>query len=93
MKNSVLEASYSMLLGCPWLQYAKATHDQGNNLISIEGNGTICTIVVTKHLDNNTKCLEVLFYYNFINSVMDEEEDVMLVTKSDLFTINTITLQ
>jgi hypothetical protein len=27
MKNNVLDASYSMLLGCPWLQDAKVTHD------------------------------------------------------------------
>jgi hypothetical protein len=59
MKNDVLDASYSMLLGHPWLQNAKVMHDWGNNFINIEGNCTICTIVVTKHLDNNTKHPEV----------------------------------
>ncbi len=48
--------------------------------------------MVTNHLDSNTKYLKVLFYYNFINNIMDEEEDVMLVTELNLFTISTITL-
>jgi hypothetical protein len=67
-------------------------HDWGNNLISIEGNGTIHTIIVTKHLDSNTKCLEVLLCYDFVNEITNEEKDVLLVVKLDLFTIGTITL-
>ncbi len=43
-------------------------------------------------MDSNTKCLEVLPYYNFVNEVTDEEEDVLLVAKPSLFTIGTITL-
>jgi hypothetical protein len=27
MKNNVLDANYSILLGCPWLQDTKVTHD------------------------------------------------------------------
>jgi hypothetical protein len=42
--------------------------------MNIEGNGTIRTIVITKHLDSNTKCPEILLCYNFINGVADEEE-------------------
>jgi hypothetical protein len=49
MKNNVLDVSYSMLLGRPWLRDTKVTHDWGNNLISIKGNGTIYTITITKH--------------------------------------------
>jgi hypothetical protein len=82
MKNNVLDASYSMLLGCPWLWNAKVTHDWGNNLISIEGNGTIRTIAVTKDLDNNTKHLEVLFCYDFVNKVTNKEEYVLLVANA-----------
>jgi hypothetical protein len=37
MKNNILDANCSMLLGHPWLQDAKVTHDYRNNLISIEG--------------------------------------------------------
>jgi hypothetical protein len=42
MKNNVLNANYSMLLGHPWLQKAKVTHDWGNNFINIEGNNIVC---------------------------------------------------
>ncbi len=48
--------------------------------------------MVTKHLDSNTKRLEVLFCYNFVNEVINEEEDLLLVTEPYLFVINTITL-
>jgi len=92
MKNNVLNDIYSMLLGCPWLWDAKVTHDWGNNLISIESSGTICPIMTTKHLDNNTKHLEVLFYYNFVNGVTYEEEDMLLAAELNLFIISTIIL-
>jgi hypothetical protein len=72
MKNNVLDASYSMLLSCPWLRDAKVTHDSRNNFITIEGNGTIRTIAVTKHLDNNTKCQEILLCYDFVNRIIDK---------------------
>jgi hypothetical protein len=71
MKNN---ASNSMLLGCAWLRDAKVTHDWGNNLISIDGNGTIRTIAITKHLDSNTKRLQVLLCYDFVNIITNEEE-------------------
>jgi hypothetical protein len=44
-----------MLLGPPWLQDVKVTHNGGNNFIRFEGNGIIRTLAITKHLDNNTK--------------------------------------
>jgi len=74
MKSILLDANYSMLLGRPWLQDVKVMHDWGNNLISIKGNGIVHTIVITKHLDSNTKCLELLLCNNFINGVVNEEE-------------------
>jgi hypothetical protein len=33
--NSVVDSSYSMLLGIPWLREAKMAHDWGNNIITI----------------------------------------------------------
>jgi hypothetical protein len=27
---------------------------------------------VTRHLDSNTKCQEVLFYYNFVNGIINK---------------------
>jgi hypothetical protein len=50
LQNSVVVSSYSMLLGTPWLRDVKVAHDWGSNIISIQGNGTIRTIIVTKHL-------------------------------------------
>jgi len=44
-----------MLLGRPWLKDAKATHDYGNNMIAIQGNGIIRTILVNKKLKAETK--------------------------------------
>ncbi len=48
--------------------------------------------MVTKHLDSNTKRLEVLLCYDFANEVTNEEEDVLLALESNLFAIDTITL-
>lgn len=81
-----------MLLGCPWLENAKVTHNWWHILIQIKGNKTIWTIVVAKHLDKNTKWLEVLFCYNFMEGVTNKEEDVLLFVDSNLFVIEIITL-
>jgi hypothetical protein len=55
LKNNVIDASYSMLLIRPWLRDAKITHDWGNNTMTILRNGTVITIVVTKHLGVEVK--------------------------------------
>jgi len=60
-------------------------------LITIEDNGMI-TIIVTKHLDSNTKCLKVLLCYDLTEGVIDKKEKILFVAKLDLFTIGTITL-
>jgi hypothetical protein len=41
MKNNVLDSTYSMLLGQPWLHNACVILDRGNNLITMEGNGMV----------------------------------------------------
>ncbi len=41
LQNSVVDSSYSMLLGKPWLKDVKVAHDWGNNTIIIQGNGII----------------------------------------------------
>ncbi len=53
--NSVGDFSYSMLLGRPWLGDAKVAHDQGSNNVTIQGNGTVKTITVTKHLGGEVR--------------------------------------
>jgi hypothetical protein len=55
LQNSVVDYNYSMLLGRPWLRDAKMAHDWGNNTITIQGNGTVITIIVTKHLGGEVK--------------------------------------
>jgi len=92
MKNNVLDSNYSMLLSQPWLHNARITHDWGNNLITIKSNGTMQTITITKHLDNNTKCLMVLLCYNLIERVIDKKEEIFFIAKPNLFTFGTITL-
>jgi hypothetical protein len=41
LHNTIVDFSYSMLLGRPWLRDVKTTHDWRNNMITIQGNGTI----------------------------------------------------
>jgi hypothetical protein len=45
---------YYLLLG---YEMPRLCMIRGNDLINIEDNGIVCTIIVTKHLDNNIKCL------------------------------------
>jgi hypothetical protein len=47
LRNIVVDSNYSMLFSRPWLRDVKVAHDWGNNMITIQGNGTIQTIVVT----------------------------------------------
>ncbi len=44
LKNNVIDFSFYVLLGGPWFRDAKVTHDWGNNVITIQGNGTIKVI-------------------------------------------------
>jgi hypothetical protein len=54
-----------MLLRRLWLKVARIAHDWGNNIMTIQGNGTVTTIVMTKHLGVEVKQLEVLLCYNY----------------------------
>ncbi len=63
--NSVVDSSYSMLLGKPWLRDVKVEHDWGNNIVTIQGNGTIRIITVAKHLGSEVRRLEVLLCYDY----------------------------
>ncbi len=79
MKNNVLDSNYSVLLSQRWLRNPHVIHDRGNNLITIESNGMMQTIVVTKHLDNNTKHLKVLLCYDLMEGITNEEEEILFV--------------
>ncbi len=73
MKNSVVD-NYSMLLGKPWLRDAKVTHDWGNNLITIQGNGIIGTILLNKKLELETRRPQVLIFYDVLERLTNEED-------------------
>jgi hypothetical protein len=46
-----------------------------NNTMTIQGNGMVRTIVVTKHLGTEVKILEVLLCYDYQNGITNEEWD------------------
>ncbi len=80
LQNNVVDFSYSMLLGWPWLKDIKMAHDWGNNIVIIQGNGIIKTIIVTKHLGGEVRRLELLLCYDYQNGITDEEKDIIFAT-------------
>jgi hypothetical protein len=79
LQNRLVDSSYSMLLERPWLRDVKVAHDWGSNTITIQGNGTVTTIIVTKHLGGEVRRPKVLLCYNYYNGILNEEEDVIFV--------------
>jgi hypothetical protein len=79
-QNSVIDFSYSMLER-PWLRNDKMAHDWGSNIITIQRNGTIRTIIVTKHLGGEIGRLEMLLCYDYQNGITNEEENIIFITK------------
>ncbi len=67
-------------------------HDWGGNTISIQGNGIIRTIIVTKHLGGEIRRPKVLLCYDHQNGIIDEKEDIIFATNPKLFSIGTISL-
>jgi hypothetical protein len=65
LQNNVVDFSYSMLLGRPWLRDAKVAHDWGRNIVTIQGNGTIKTSIITKHLGGEVRKPIVLLCYDY----------------------------
>jgi hypothetical protein len=50
INSGVINYSYSMLLGCPWLRDAKVSHDWGTNTNTIQGTSTVKTTLLPKNL-------------------------------------------
>jgi len=92
LHNSVVDSSYSMLVGRPWLRDVKMAHYWGSKIIILQGNGIIKIIIVTKHLGGEVRKVEVLLCYNYQNSIIDEEKDIIFATQLKLFLIGTISL-
>jgi hypothetical protein len=66
MNNKVVDPTYSMLLGHPWLRDAKVIYDWGTDMVTIKGNKTVKTIYVSKYLSGNIRKPQIVFNYNFI---------------------------
>ncbi len=81
-----------MLFSRPWLRVVKVAHDWGNNIIMIEGNNIIQTIVVIKRLNINMKSPKVLLCFDYHNGITNEEEDLIFARDLKLFSIGTINL-
>jgi len=60
-----------MLLGRPWLKDAKVAHDLGSNIVTIQGNGTVKTIIVTKQLGGEVRRSKMLLCYDYQNGIID----------------------
>jgi hypothetical protein len=60
LQNNVVDSNYSMLLGRPCFKDAKVTHDWGNNVIIVQGNGIVRTISFNKKLGAKTKRPQIL---------------------------------
>ncbi len=61
-------------------------------MITVQGNGTIRTISVNKKLGAEIKRPQVLVCYDLMESLIDEEEDLIFEIKPNLFSIGTITI-
>jgi hypothetical protein len=92
LKNSVIDSIYYMLLGRPWLRDAKVTHDWGNNVIIIQGNGTIRTISVNRKLGAKTRRPQIFVFYDLMEGLIDEEKDLIFEIELEMFSISTIAL-
>jgi len=77
LQNGVTNSSYSMLLGRPWLKDVKVALDWGNNIITIQRNGKVKTIIIAKHLGGEIKRLEMLLCYDYHNDITNEEKDII----------------
>ncbi len=59
--NRVANSNYYMLLGRRFRD-AKVTHDWGNNVIIVQGNGIVRTISINKKLGAKIRRPQVLFF-------------------------------
>jgi hypothetical protein len=92
LQNSVLDFNYSMLVGRPWLRDVRMAHYWGSNTITLQGNGIIKIIIVTKHLGGEARKIEILLCYNYQNGITNEEKDIIFATQLKLFLIGIINL-
>jgi hypothetical protein len=63
-----------MWLGRPWLRDVKMAVNWGSNIITLQGDGIIKIITITKHLGGEVRKLEVLLCYNYQNGITYEKK-------------------
>ena len=83
---STVKLNYRMLLGRPWLRHA----NWGNNEVQIMGNGTIKTIKINHQLGYEAVTPHALICYNFVEGIMDEEEEILMAADPTLHIVGTI---
>jgi hypothetical protein len=88
----VVDYSYSKLLGRPWLKDAKVTHSWGNDVIIVQGNGTIRKILVNKKSRAKIKRPQVLVCYDLLKGLIYEKEDLIFEIEPKLLSIGIITI-
>jgi hypothetical protein len=55
LENNVIGFYYFMLLKRPWLKDAKVAHDWGSTIVTIQGDGIVRIIIITKHLKGEVR--------------------------------------
>lgn len=75
IKNKEVNKAYSMLFGRLWLIDPKVNHGWGNNMVTLQGNGTLKTVSMSQRKGPRPKLPEVLVCYNCAEGLTDEEED------------------
>ncbi len=53
----------------------------GNNIVTVQGNGMVKTIVMTKHLGAKVEQPKMLLCYDYHNGIINEKEDIIFVIK------------
>jgi hypothetical protein len=61
-------------------------------MVTIKGNGTIKKRYVSKYLNGNIKKPQMVVTYNFLEGVTNEEKEILLTSKPNLFSNGIITL-
>jgi hypothetical protein len=81
-----------MLLRRPWLRDVKVAHEWGSNTTTIKGNGTVKTIIVSKHLEGEVKRPKMLLCYDYQNGITNENIYIIFATELELFLVGTMNL-
>ncbi len=61
-------------------------------MVTIKGNGIVKTMFVSKYLNGNIRQPQMIVNYNFMEGVIDEEEELFISFEPDLFSIGMIAL-